>query len=162
MNTFSLKLIACDKVFYDGPCEILIFDGFDGEMAIMANHEPMTCSVETGELRFRIPGEDKWQEAIVSTGLLKVEHNKVDIIVYSAERPEEIDKFRAEAALERAREQLAQKQSIMEYHVSTALWRELWQDFVVLRIMMYRKLIYYNMYRACRAENVPVGGVCRY
>ena len=53
MNTFSLKLIACDKVFYDGPCEILIFDGFDGEMAIMANHEPMTCSVETGELRFR-------------------------------------------------------------------------------------------------------------
>ena len=99
MNTFSLKLIACDKVFYDGPCEILIFDGFDGEMAIMANHEPMTCSVET---------------------LLKVEHNKVDIIVYSAERPEEIDKFRAEAALERAREQLAQKQSIMEYHVSTA------------------------------------------
>ena len=112
MNTFSLKLIACDKVFYDGPCEILIFDGFDGEMAIMANHEPMTCSVETGELT--------WQEAIVSTGLLKVEHNKVDIIVYSAERPEEIDKFRAEAALERAKEQLAQKQSIMEYHVSTA------------------------------------------
>ena len=110
MNTFSLKLIACDKVFYDGPCEILIFDGFDGEMAIMANHEPMTCSVETGELRFRVPGETTWQEAIVSTGLLKVEHNKVDII----------DKFRAEAALERAREQLAQKQSIMEYHVSTA------------------------------------------
>ena len=102
MNTFSLKLIACDKVFYDGPCEILIFDGFDGEMAIMANHEPMTCSVETGELRFRVPGETVWQEAIVSTGLLKVEHNKVDIIVYSAERPEEIDKFRAEAALERA------------------------------------------------------------
>ena len=108
MNTFSLKLIACDKVFYDGPCEILIFD------------EPMTCSVETGELRFRVPGETTWQEAIVSTGLLKVEHNKVDIIVYSAERPEEIDKFRAEAALERAKEQLAQKQSIMEYHVSTA------------------------------------------
>ena len=78
MNTFSLKLIACDKVFYDGPCEILIFDGFDGEMAIMANHEPMTCSVETGELRFRVPGETVWQEAIVSTGLLKVEHNKVD------------------------------------------------------------------------------------
>ena len=79
MNTFSLKLIACDKVFYDGPCEILIFDGFDGEMAIMANHEPMTCSVETGELRFRVPGETVWQEAIVSTGLLKVEHNKVDV-----------------------------------------------------------------------------------
>ena len=39
---------------------------------------------------------------------------------HSAERPEEIDKFRAEAALERAREQLQQKQSIMEYHISSA------------------------------------------
>ena len=162
MNTFSLKLIACDKVFYDGPCEILIFDGFDGEMAIMANHEPMTCSVETGELRFRVPGETVWQEAIVSTGLLKVEHNKVDIIVYSAERPEEIDKFRAEAALERAREHLHRNRALWNITYRQPLWRELWHDFVVLRTMMYRKLIYYNMYRACRAENVPAGGVCRY
>ncbi|MBD8972953.1 MAG: ATP synthase F1 subunit epsilon, partial [Clostridiales bacterium] len=32
MNTFSLKIIACDKVFYDGPCELLVFPGYDGEM----------------------------------------------------------------------------------------------------------------------------------
>ena len=30
MNTFSLKIIACDKVFYDGPCELLVFPGYDG------------------------------------------------------------------------------------------------------------------------------------
>ena len=44
----------------------------------------------------------------------------VDLVVYSAERPEDIDRFRAQAALERAREQLQQKQSIREYHVSRA------------------------------------------
>ena len=61
-----------------------------------------------------------WMNAIVSDGLVEVDHNKVDVLVYSAEKPEEIDKFRAEAALERAKEQLRTKQSIMEYHISQA------------------------------------------
>jgi len=119
MNTFSLKIIACNKVFYDGECELLVFPGYDGEMAVMANHEQMTTTIEIGEIRFRLP-DGSWQTAIVSDGLLKVNHNRVDVLVYSAEKPEEIDAFRAEAALERAREQLQQKQSIMEYHISRA------------------------------------------
>jgi F-type H+-transporting ATPase subunit epsilon len=120
MKTFSLKIIACDRVFYDGECEILIFPGYDGEMSILANHESMTTAIEIGEIRFRRPGETEYDRAIVSDGLLKVEHNKVDVLVYSAERPDEIDAFRAEEAAERAREQLQQKQSIMEYHISRA------------------------------------------
>ena len=39
MNTFSLKITACDRVFYEGECEILIFPVEDGEMAILAHHE---------------------------------------------------------------------------------------------------------------------------
>lgn len=119
MNTFSLKIIACDRVFYDGQCEILVFPGYDGEMAILADHEQMTTVVEVGEIRFR-QEDGTEQRAVVSSGLLKVDHNQVEMLVYSAERPEEVDAFRAAAALERAREQLQQKQSIMEYHVSRA------------------------------------------
>jgi len=55
MNTFSLKIIACDRVFYDGPCEILKFPGYDGQMAILAHHEKMTTNIEVGELHFRTP-----------------------------------------------------------------------------------------------------------
>lgn len=120
MNTFSLKIIACDKVFYKGECEIVIFPGDDGEMAIMANHEQMTTAIEIGEIRFRVPGEQEYRIAIVSDGLLKVEHNQVSVLVYSAETPEEIDAFRAQAAAERAREQLQRRQSIIEYHISRA------------------------------------------
>ena len=120
MNYFQLKIIACDKVFFDGECESFVLPGYDGEMAILANHEPMTTTIEVGEIRFRKPGETQWQRAIVSDGLIKVEHNLVNVLVYSAEKPEEIDKFRAQAALERAKEQLQQKQSLMEYHVSQA------------------------------------------
>ena len=85
----------------------------------MAHHEQMTSTVEIGEIRFKLP-DGTWQEAVVSDGLITVDHNRVNIIVYSAEKPEEIDKFRAEAALERAKEQMQAKQSIMEYHISQA------------------------------------------
>ena len=106
MSTFSLKIVACNKVFYDGECEILIYPAYDGQMAIMANHEQMTSTVEIGEIKFKLP-DGTWMNAIVSDGLVEVDHNKVDVLVYSA-------------ALERAKEQLRTKQSIMEYHISQA------------------------------------------
>ena len=119
MNTFSLKIIACDRVFYDGPCELLVFPGYDGEMAIMAHHEKMTTCTNIGEIHFRTPDGEN-HVAITSDGLLKVKDNTVELFVFSAEKPEEIDAFRAQEAKERAQEQLQQKQSIMEYHVSRA------------------------------------------
>lgn len=120
MKSFELKIMACDRVFYDGECESFVFPGYDGEMAILAGHEPMTTTLEIGEIRFRKPGETEWQRAIVSDGLIKVDKGQVNVLVYSAEKPEEIDKFRAQAALERAKEQMQQKQSIIEYNVSRA------------------------------------------
>lgn len=119
MRTFSLKIIACDRVFYDGECTMLVFPGFDGEMAVMAGHEAMTSTIEIGEIRYQLP-DGSWQYAVVSDGLLKVDRSQVNLLVYSAEKPEEIDAFRAEAALERAREQLQQKQSLQEYRISQA------------------------------------------
>lgn len=119
MSTFSLKIIACDRVFYDGECESLVFPAYDGKMAIMANHEKMTTSTKIGEICFRTP-DGKEHVAIASEGLLKVKDNVVELFVFSAERPDEIDAFRAQEAKERATEQLQQKQSIMEYHISRA------------------------------------------
>ena len=68
---------------------------------------------------FRTPDGEN-HVAITSDGLLKVKDNTVELFVFSAEKPEEIDAFRAQEAKERAQEQLQQKQSIMEYHVSRA------------------------------------------
>ena len=119
MNTFNLKIMACDRVFYDGECEMLIFPTADGSMGIMANQESMTTSVEVGELKFKTP-DGKEHVAITSDGILKCDHNQVDVFVYSCERPEEIDVFRAKEAKERAMEQMRQKQSIIEYNISRA------------------------------------------
>lgn len=119
MASFTLKIYSCDRVFYDGPCQKFIFSSHDGEMEIMANHVKLTTTVEVGIIRFEIK-DGEWQTAVVSDGLLEVASNQVRVIVYSCEKPEEIDEFRAEAAKERAYEQLSEKQSIMQYNISRA------------------------------------------
>ena len=68
---FNLKIIACDGVFYDGDSEIIIFQGGDGQAAIMANHEQMTGVVEIGQIRFK-KADGTWQEAVISDGLISV------------------------------------------------------------------------------------------
>ena len=64
--------------------------------------------------------DDDCTKVVVGVGFVYISHNRVIMLVDTAERPEDIDRVRAEAALERAKEQLRQKQSIQEYHVSQA------------------------------------------
>ena len=115
MNTFSLKVIASDKVFFDGKCGIIIVPALD-----LSHHEDMVIATKEGEVRFKEKEDDDWTKVVVGVGFVYISHNRVIMLVDTAERPEDIDRVRAEAALERAKEQLRQKQSIQEYHVSQA------------------------------------------
>ena len=94
--------------------------GLDGEIAIMAHHQNMIIATQVGEVRFKPEGSDEYVEAVVGIGFVHVANNRVTIIVDTAERPEDIDAVRARQAMERAKEQLRQKQSIQEYHVTQA------------------------------------------
>ena len=120
MTTFWLKVIASDHVFYNGNCEALAVPAHDGEVGILPHREAMILAIQEGELRFRIPGEQEYHHAVVGLGIVQVANNRVTVVVDTAERPEDIDEVRAKQALERAKEQLRQKQSIREYYMSKA------------------------------------------
>lgn len=120
MNTFRLKIIASDKIFYDGRCGIIVVPALDGEQALMSHHEDMVIATRVGEVRFREQDEEEWRRAVVGVGFVHIANNRVTMLVDTAERPEDIDAVRARQALERAQEQLRQKQSIQEYHISRA------------------------------------------
>lgn len=118
MENFSLKIIASDKIFYEGPCFMIVVPCIDGEYGIMAHHENMIIATDIGEVRFKEHENDEWTFAAVGIGFIYISHNRVRMLVDTAERPEDIDEKRAKDALERAKEQLRQKQSIQEYHLS--------------------------------------------
>ena len=117
-KTFYLEIITPEKQFYVGPASSLVMPALDGEYGVQPGHEPIVSAIEPGLVRFQADGA--WNEVVVSDGFAEVMPDYVILLVSSAERPEEIDRARAERAKERAEERLRQKQSVREYHLSKA------------------------------------------
>ena len=91
MNSFILNITASSGEFYQGSCESMVLPVKDGVYS------------ETREI-------------LVGDGIAEVTPTFVLLLVDSAERPEDIDKNRAEAARIRAEERLQHKQSMHEYY----------------------------------------------
>ncbi len=119
MNTFKLKIMTSNKVFYDGECVKLIITATDGALEIMANHEAAVFAVVPGIFRYT-RDDSEWIEAVSGNGFVMVYNNEAMLIIDSAELPEDIDMVRAEEAKERAEEQMRQDRSQREYLHSKA------------------------------------------
>ncbi len=119
MNTFGLNIIASDKDFYHGRGSFIVLPEKSGEFAIMAHHANMMMAIVPGEMRYTTE-DGETHVVAVGGGLVQVINNRVTVLVDSIERPEDVDRKRAEEALERAKEQLRQKQSMEEYYISKA------------------------------------------
>ena len=123
MDTFGLKIIASDKVFYEGRCRNLVIPAPDGEVGLLPHHENMVIAIEVGIARMQVE-EGEWSEIAVGTGFAEIVNNRVTLLVDTAERPEDIDVRRAQEQKERAQEQMRQKRSIQQYyHTQAALAR---------------------------------------
>lgn len=119
MKTFSLKVLASDRVFYDDRCKMVILPAQDGQLGVLANHDDMVVALDIGEMRIQKENET-WETALIGKGVMQDINNRMVILTEFAEHPEEIDKKRAMEAQRRAEEHLRQKQSILEYHHSKA------------------------------------------
>ena len=119
-DSFYLKILAVDKVLYDGNAVSLIFPAPDGEFQIMAHHENVVVAITEGTVKIKPEKGENWVEAIVGKGFVSVESNIVSVLVDSANWPDEVLEARAKEAMERAKEQLRQDRSIQEYNISRA------------------------------------------
>ena len=110
---YNLKILTPEREFFDGDVEAVTVTAPDGLFTILADHAPILMPISVGSIR--IKREGNWEEASNTEGFLEVHHQGVLIFVQACERPEEIDRRRAEEARRRAEEQLRQKQSLGEY-----------------------------------------------
>ena len=93
-DMYNLRIIAADRVFYEGPCLSLIVPAFDGEKEVLAHHEAMVIAVTDGEMRYKTE-DGTWHIGYVGRGFLQIANNRVILLTESAEKPEEIDVRRA-------------------------------------------------------------------
>ena len=113
---FNLKVFTPEREFFNGDVEAVTAYAPDGSVMILADHAPLVMPVSIGNIGIKKDGV--WEVAVNSEGFLEVHHEGVLIFVQACERPDEIDKHRAEEARQRAEEHLRQKQSMSEYKQS--------------------------------------------
>ena len=108
-KTLYLEIITPEKQFFTGNVEGIILPALDGQYGVQPGHEPIVTALEPGNVRYCVDGA--WTEIMPDYAIM---------LVSTAERPDEIDRARAERAKQRAEERLRQQQSIQEYYHSKA------------------------------------------
>ena len=109
MPAFALEVVTPERVAYSGQVASLQAPGSEGSFGVLAGHIPLLTSLQIGRLRFVEEGGSEVQMAI-SGGFVEVGREQVAVLAETAERVEEIDVARAEAARQRAEERLARVQ----------------------------------------------------
>ena len=118
MNTFKLKIVSNRRVFFDGDCvQVVLPIADEGLCGFLANHSNVVAPIEYGEMKIT-PAEGEEIYAFIGSGFLEFIDNTANIVCISCQRPEEIDRNRAEEAKLRAEERLRQERSLFEYHQS--------------------------------------------
>ena len=108
-RSFQLRIITPDRVFYEGEVDMVEFNTTEGQVGILPGHIPLTVIVKSGILNISEAEGEK--EAALHSGFAEILPDKITILAEIVEWPEEIDENRAEAAMERAKERLLQKDS---------------------------------------------------
>ena len=104
-DTTHLKVIAPERVFFEGDAEMVELNTVEGEMGILPGHIPLTTIVAPGVLR--IINGDEEKEAALLSGFIEIRKDSVTILAEACEWPEEIDVNRANEARIRAERRLA-------------------------------------------------------
>lgn len=110
MNTVNVEVVTPERIVYSGEARIVVATGALGSLGILPNHIPMVTPLEIAPVQLKKPAGDE-DTLAVSGGFMEVRGDKVTILATTAERPEDIDVNRAQAAKERAERRLAQAQS---------------------------------------------------
>ena len=100
-----LKIITHEKVVFDEDVDEIYTRGTDGEFGILKNHIPVMAALDIGVTKIK-KGEELKSYTTMG-GVLQFKDNECIILTTTAECGDDIDVARAEAALSRAKERLA-------------------------------------------------------
>ena len=99
-----LEVVTPDKLLLSQQVEEVIAPGTEGEFGVLPGHCHFLSMLKVGELRYKL-GE-LWSYMSVLWGFAEVTPTKVTILAEVAEKAEDIDVERAQAAVEAAEKRL--------------------------------------------------------
>lgn len=102
--TLHLRIVSAERSLVDAQVHEVQIPGAEGYFGVLPGHTPLLATLGAGELWYRVGQVTTY--LAVALGFAEVLPDRVTILAQIAERPEEIDTARAEAAKKRAEERM--------------------------------------------------------
>ena len=101
----QLQIVSADRSLVNETVDEVEIPGADGYFGVLPGHTPLLAVLGAGELWYRQGAAMHY--LALAFGFAEVQPDRVTILAQIAEKAEEIDRARAEAAKQRAEERLA-------------------------------------------------------
>jgi F-type H+-transporting ATPase subunit epsilon len=109
----DLQIVTPDRLVVRERVDEVQIPGSEGYFGVLPGHTPLLASLAVGEMWYRKGAERTYVS--LAYGFAEVLPDGVTILAQLAERADEIDAERADAALNRAEERLARPRSDVDY-----------------------------------------------
>lgn len=106
MSTFLVEIVTPERKVYGEQAKMVVVTGVEGQLGIMPNHIPLVTPLRIAPVTIKRDGGSD-DVIAVNGGFIEVRKDKVVILAESAERAEDINVERAEAAKQRAAQRLS-------------------------------------------------------
>ncbi|MEW5721072.1 MAG: F0F1 ATP synthase subunit epsilon [Chloroflexota bacterium] len=107
MPKIKLDIVTVERTVLSEDVDFISAPGIDGVLGILPRHTPLMTALNEGELHYRKDGVE--YDFAIGGGFVEVRPDHVIVLADSAERADEIDEQRAQAARERAERALKEK-----------------------------------------------------
>ena len=109
----QLQIVSADRSLVNEQVDEVEIPGSDGFFGVLPGHTPLLAVLGMGELWYR-QGQEKHYLSI-AFGFAEVQPDRVTILAQMAEKADEIDVARAEAAKRRAEERMVKSVVDMDF-----------------------------------------------
>ena len=102
MDSFVVEIVTPIRVVNQENVKYLRCPGIDGSFGVMKNHRNGVIALDVGEIKVETKDDVEWYAT--SGGFVEITDDKVELLLESIEKSNEIDVKRASEALERAKQ----------------------------------------------------------
>jgi len=121
MSAYTLEIVTPTRLLEAGEVSYLRCPGTDGSFGVMSGHREAVIELDVGEIKVTQGGKDLFYAT--SGGFAEITKEKVQLLVETVEKADEIDSGRAEASLTRAKGRVSGADGSDSKRAEAALFR---------------------------------------
>jgi F-type H+-transporting ATPase subunit epsilon len=112
--TLHVDVVSAETSIFSGEAEFVVLPGESGELGIYPRHAPLITRVKPGLVEITPPGGGGKQSIFIAGGILEVQPKVVTVLADTAIRGKDLDEAKANEALQKAKDALANAQDKQE------------------------------------------------